>query len=316
MGFRIDLKSKEDVFIYLVVINDVINVNFETADPANKHLAAQVRERFNHLLSEHASLEHLQNMVRGEDAEHIKRHHVVVEETHTPHFHYSFDQEVTPELLKHFFEQLLIAQKSAGHANDQFVTEEEVNTLLKAFGIFYTGFKDSQLEKEFLNERKLTKEEKNSLVQHAKQEKTSHLSKKDVSELTECGFSSSEIPKPTEQPEQDSLNLPFNISSMEEMLLTIRLIGLLTQTSGVRPDLFQSQQQAGPMEAGRQNNTTSFMGLRPGFFQSQQRPASVETPRQGNSSGIFGFKPGFLFNKPEVQRKDEHEPSQTKSFHQ
>jgi hypothetical protein len=219
MSFRIDLSPKEGIFIYLVVINDQINVNFEESDSSNKILAAQMRDKFTHLLYAHASLEHRQPVVRGEDAEHVKRHHVITEETQQIHMHYSFDQDVTPQLLQHFFSQLLLAQTSPDHYDDEFVTENEVNEILQAFGTFYADFKGSKFEKEFLEERALTKQEKDSLVEQAKQNPRDHLSKRDVSELKKCGFTSTEIPKPSEQPRTQPISKDLDL-----------LIALLSKT--------------------------------------------------------------------------------------
>jgi hypothetical protein len=223
------------------VINDQINVNFETSDPDKKYLAQEMRSRFSHLMSAHASLEHTQPTVRGEDAEHVKRHHGVKEETQVMHMHYSFDQDVTPQLLEHFFNQLLTAQKSPDHPGDQFIMEHEVKEIIKAFTTFYAEFKGSKLENEFLEERQLTKQEKDSLVKHAKQEMTSHLSKRDVSELERCGFTSSEIPKPSQQPAQDSHASSFSISDLE------LLLALMAQnrSSGFTPGFFQNPAKFG-----------------------------------------------------------------------
>ncbi|MCW8471740.1 hypothetical protein OQJ19_13950 [Fluoribacter gormanii] len=284
MSFRIELASKEGIFIYLVVINDVINVNFETADPADKYLAAQMRERFTHLLSAHASLEHLQNMVRGEDAEHIKRHHGIKRETQIVHIHYSFDQDITPELLEHFFNQLIIAQKSPEHPSDQFITEDQVKQMVKTFGIFYAEFKGSKFEKECLKERELTKQEKDSLIQHAKQKTTSHLSKRDVSQLEECGISLSEIPKPSQQPKQDSPAPSFRTIDINEIDILAELIRINTQIR--------------------------LSGFRSGFFQSQPN-SPAEKPNI--STGFGGFKPGFLMTKPNSSKDQASETMESYS---
>lgn len=239
MSFRIDLSSKKGVHIYLVVINDQINVNFEPSAPSNQYQAQEMRSKFSHLISAHASLEHLQPMVRGEDAEHVKRHHGVKEETQVMHMHYSFDQDVTPELLEHFFKQLLAAQKSPDHPDDQFISELEVKDIIKNFTRFYADFKGSQLEKEFLEERQLTKQEKDSLVKHAKQQMTSHLSKRDVGELERCGFTASEIPKPSAQPVQNSREL-----SISDLQLLMALMAQ-NKSSGFTPGFFQNQARSG-----------------------------------------------------------------------
>ncbi|WP_454781108.1 hypothetical protein [Legionella sp. WA2022007384] len=280
MSFRIDLASKEGVAIYLVVINNMINVNFETADPSKKELAQEIRGRFTHLLSAHASLEHEQEIVRGEDAEHVKRHHGIKEETKIMHMHYSFDQDVTPELLEHFFDQLLIAQKSPAHTRDQFVTQDQVNEILKNFGIFYSEFKGSKLEKEFLKERELTREEKDSLIQHAKQDTTGSLSRKDVGELEECGFSESEIPKPR-KPEENIQNSMFlSVDLMDLMIGQLLQTIVQNRVSGFRQGFFQSQERHTQSNVMPLRNTTVFLGSRPGLWVSGTNPSKQEESEQ------------------------------------
>ena len=276
MSFRINLASKEGVAIYLVVINDVINVNFETADPSKEELAQDMRSRFTHLLSAHASLEHEQEIVRGEDAEHVKRHHGIKEETKIMHVHYSFDQDVTPELLEHFFDQLLTAQKSPAHPSDKFVTQDQVNEILKTFGIFYANFKGSKLEKEFLKERELTREEKDSLIQHAKQDTTGSLSRKDVGELKECGFSESEIPKPR-KPEKNIQNSMFlSVDLMDLMIGHLLQTIVQNRVSGFRQGFFQSQERHTQSNVMSLGNTTVFLGSRPGFWVNAPNPGKEE----------------------------------------
>lgn len=278
MSFRIDLTTKEGVTIYLVVINDVINVNFETnkqVDP-DQHLAAEMRSRFTHLIDAHASLKYQQEMVRGEDPEHVKRHHSILEETQVMHTHYSFDQEVTPEILDHFFRQLLLGQRHPDHPDDQFVTESHVSDILRTYAQFYDDFKGSELESEFLKERELTRSEKESLVKHAKQDRTGHLSKRDLGELEKCGFTESEIPRP-DKSEPRQRGIGENINDLE---LLIQLFGLSLRRSTMQP---------------------TFTASRTGFFQQQP-------------TGFAGFQSGFLISKPDSNqlKREPHDDFKSK----
>lgn len=282
MSFRIDLPPKEGIFIYLVVINDVINVNFQPSDPLRKDLADSMRTRFVHLLSEQGALQHEQLMVRGNDSEHVKRHHGVQNEINVMHMHYSFDEDVSPQLLQHFFDQLLKAQQSCG--GDIFIDESEAREIVRSFTDFYANFKGTKLERDFLEERQLTPEEKQSLVQLAKKEPRSHLSKRDLGELEQCGFTAAEIPKPQEQLSQNA-DGPFSLSDISDLPISVQQLLLLLLSAR--------------LSTPRNTFSTTSSFFQPLIEGSIPRPITEKKSiKSSDAMGFAGFKPGFLLDKP------------------
>ena len=172
-------------------------------------LSYTTRGNFGHLVS-HFELDHQEEFVRGEDPEHIKRHHGSSSEISVPHQHFSFDRDVTPTMLKQFLEGILKGQTD--HQTDQqyqFIDEETVKEVLKKFAYFYSDFNGSSLQQQFMEERQLTRSEKESLVKHAKND-TGVLGTSDKKELEVCGFDTSEIkpqPRVTNQGSQSGISL-------------------------------------------------------------------------------------------------------------
>jgi hypothetical protein len=198
MSFRIDIATKDGVIVTLVVVRDQINILFSKSNHSvTEELPYLVRENFGHLTS-HFKQDHQQEFVRGGDSEHIKRHHGSSIETQTPHQHFSFDRDVTPEMLTQFLEGILKGQSD--HKTDeqyQFIDVDMVKAVTKRFAYFYSNFYGSSLQKQFMEERQLTQEEKESLVNHAKMD-TGILGISDKEELKLCGFDVDKIaPKPT-----------------------------------------------------------------------------------------------------------------------
>ncbi|QBR84458.1 hypothetical protein E3983_08855 [Legionella israelensis] len=189
MSFRADLTVKDGVHIFLVVVRNQININFQLSDiPSKEETPYHIRENFNHLL-QHFHLNKEANLVRGEDPEHIKRHHIIAEEARIPHTHVGFSEDVTPEMLEEFFKGILRAQKDhTGEDEYQFLDKETIQHILMAYREFYTDFVDSNIQKQFLEERKLTQSEKQSLVRHSQSFFAGTLTSSDKKELKECGI--------------------------------------------------------------------------------------------------------------------------------
>ena len=214
MSFRIDLGQKDGVGVFLVVVRDQIKINFAPKSDAktDEAKAYQVRADFGHLL-EHFEMDHRSNMVRGEDNEHVKRHHGVQQETNIPHQHISFDRDVNPTMLAEFLAGLIQAQKD--HSKDkqyQFFDARTAKDVQHAFTQFYAEFYGSSLQKECLLDCRLTKAEALSLADHATKPMSGTLSATDVSELSSLGLT---VNKPTVRTYvQPSMGLALLLNAM------------------------------------------------------------------------------------------------------
>lgn len=195
MSFRIDIGEKEGVVIFLVVVRDQINLYFTPIATATNDLEYVLRDKFVRLVPRLGQMEHRTLPIRGADPEHVKRHHVIYEETKIAHCHVSFDCDVTPEILEEFFSQILNAQKSySNDAKYQFLDEDLARQILLQFATFCFEFNNSSLQKDFLSERILTPEEKKRLASLAQTDE-GEPSTADKQELMDCHI---EIPE-TEQ---------------------------------------------------------------------------------------------------------------------
>lgn len=222
MSFRIDLTTKDNVHIFLVVVRNQINLNFSPGIAASDLAPYRLRKNFANLLS-HYKLETQEDSVRGEDPEHIKRHHGYDGEVRIPHQHIGFDRDVTPDMLRKFFEGILEGQEyHKGEEDYQFVDEDTVKTVLKNFSLFYDEFVDSSVQKQFLEERRLSKAEKESLARHAAKE-YGVLSRSDRRELEVCGIDVKKI-KPSVT--RDSASEAPSINSLGQLLLLLRHLEL------------------------------------------------------------------------------------------
>jgi hypothetical protein len=185
--FRIDLGKKDGADIFLVVVRNQININFAPADPANPVDVIPITNRFQHLLT-HFKLSHKTSFVRGEDAEHVKRHHGTADETDVHHLHLAFTQDVTPHMFTEFMSGLLSAQ--ADHRMDkeyQFIGSSAAENIENAFNTYYQEYNNSNLQQQCKQERRLTKHEALSLFQAAKKS-SSNLSVEDEQELGQFGI--------------------------------------------------------------------------------------------------------------------------------
>ena len=169
MSFRIDLTSIAGVNLSLTIVNDQININYELNDLANKYVAFDLREQLNVSIREFR-LSHKSQMVRGEDPEHIKRHHYIAEETKIIHSHISFDQEVSPEILDNFCQNLF---------RIGLIKSEVAETIVKAFTEFSKEFAGSSLQQQCMEARQLTRKELDSLLKHAKRDSEMHFLTRD-----------------------------------------------------------------------------------------------------------------------------------------
>lgn len=209
MSFRIDLTFKDNVHIFLVVVRNQININYQPSSSASLGKPAELRENFRHLVT-HFELDNQVDPVRGDDPEHVKRHHVYEEEAKVFHHHIGFDKDVTPQILQEFLEGILKAQEENEHeAIYQFIDRAIVDDTLKTFSNYYKGFTGTLLQEQFLDERKLSKWEKISLAKDAAEKGT--LSHSDKEELTEAGINVDNIaPRVPVKTSLDSLaNLLF-----------------------------------------------------------------------------------------------------------
>src|SRR5688500_11136719 len=134
--FRIDISRTHHVNIFLVIVRDQININFQPGSSADTREAYIARTNFIQLQNKF-NLPHRRPYVRGADSEHIKRHHGIFAEIENPHRHISFDQDITPTLLAEFLEELLKAQKETSDSQFQFITPEVATYVLFAFTSFY-----------------------------------------------------------------------------------------------------------------------------------------------------------------------------------
>lgn len=186
MSFRIDLVRKDNVDIFLVIIRDQININYRSNLPSSKENIEVVSDNFSFLCAR-LELEEREMAIRGANPEHVKRHHVYDEEIDIHHQHMGFNQDVTPNILRKFFKEILRLQKI--HAEEQayqFLDKYIARRVLHAFNLYYQEFTHSALQEQFLEERRLSPDEKKSLAWHAAQ-KFGTLSKRDLGELQECG---------------------------------------------------------------------------------------------------------------------------------
>lgn len=182
MPFRIDLDTKKNTHIYLIIINNQINFNFQSA--VHKE-AIQMRNQFKCLMT-HFKMANQVSSVRGEDPEHIKRHHITTEEINIPHLHVGFDESVTPALLSSLFDQIMHAQKNYG-IEHQFITNVIKNNVLLPFEIYYKDFINSKREIECAEERALTNSEQISLITCSRNEKRP-LVESDIKLLNNSGL--------------------------------------------------------------------------------------------------------------------------------
>lgn len=188
MSFRIDLTAKDDINIFLVVVRNQININFKSNGDSDvdKHKTSEMKICFNDLLN-CVKLKHRANIIRGANPEHIKRHHVTFEETNIPHLHVGFDIDVTPEILKDFFDQVARFQKMYSNEQKyQFFDLKTIKSTIQVFSEYYKEFLGSEQQKQFLQERKLTPSEKESLAHFSHLLFTNKLSKSDKIELKNC----------------------------------------------------------------------------------------------------------------------------------
>lgn len=186
MSFRIDIARKGNVMIYLVVVRDQITINFEPEDPAYQYDVIDLYSRFSFLYS-NMVLNNKVRFVRGEDSEHIKRHHVYAEEIKVSHEHISFNQEVTPAIFSEFFAEMLRIQKLYPDHNYQFCDQATAAHAVHAFNAYYEEFTNSSLQQQFLEKRELTRAEKISLASRAVLENGT-LSENDKRELAADGI--------------------------------------------------------------------------------------------------------------------------------
>lgn len=202
MSFRIDLATKNGVNIFLVVVRNQININFAENYGVDRGVSLQLQGYFGHLLS-HFSLDHTCNFVRGEDPEHIKRHHGYEGEVRIIHHHVAFDQDVTPPILASFLMGIFLAQVEH-HDEDhfQFINLEKVQSVIGAFNIFYAEFVGSSLQTDFLVERQLTEPEAQSLVRD-RSVNGGDFTESDRSEIGNFGIA---VPETLEDPVGDMLS--------------------------------------------------------------------------------------------------------------
>jgi hypothetical protein len=206
MSFRVDLRSKEGVKISLMIVRTHIVVIFNPCKINDNKTAYKLIDKLEGLLSSF-NLKHYLNMVRGDDSEHIKRHHGYDGEVRFPHLHISYDRDVTLEMLKELLEGVLNAQVLMGRfqlinsmgleasSNDnsfQFIDLETATDVVQSFAVFYKKFLGSDVQKQFLADRELTKTEKVRLAEHAKREERT-LPQSDTEELERYGFSTAQI---------------------------------------------------------------------------------------------------------------------------
>ena len=203
MSFRIDLSTKNGVNIFLVVVRNTINMNFVPCDDStSKDVTYIERSYFVHLLK-HFKLKQSEVMVRGEDPEHVKRHHGYAGETEITHAHSAFDQDVTPQILTQFLQGILQAQKEhSAEGEYQFIDDATAARVLEAFTVFHREFTGSAIQEQFLEERQLTKEEKDSLMHHSID--SGFIAKTDKPELQRCGFDTDKV-KPVIAPSMNEI---------------------------------------------------------------------------------------------------------------
>ena len=205
MSFRIDLAVKDGMSIFLVVVRDTININFTSLDSSpKKNEAEAVRENFMHL-AEHFKMNHRMSYIRGQDPVHIKRHHVYAGEEQVIHLHIPFDSDVTPCMLKQFLIGILSGQKT--HASEekyQFIDKKTADFVLQGFTRFYNGFVKSEHQRQFLEERLLTRPEMQRLASSAANE-VGVLSIRDKKELKQANIPIPDKAKPEPQKIDSSL---------------------------------------------------------------------------------------------------------------
>lgn len=228
MSFRIDLVEKDGVMLTLVIVRNQINTLFTPINDSTSELtSAHIRENFIHL-SEHFPLDHYAPMVRGEDAEHIKRHHGSSTEVNVNHNHVSFDRDVTPAMLEEYLNGIQKGQKDhETEARYQFITKSIATHVLSSFTSFYNEFHNSALEKQFLEERQLTKSEKESLVRHARGEVRGVLTSADKKELELCGIDTRDI---TPKPRRVITGVPLEIQGLLRLMLLGGVMNSLSRT--------------------------------------------------------------------------------------
>lgn len=226
MSFRIDLVMKDGVQIYLTVIRNHINIHFESVN-GDKDEAFYTRENFTHLESHFVSeLPNFLPAVRGEDPEHIKRHHLTNLDTSIVHTHTGFDIDVTPELLTNYLKSILSAQME--HSNEQqyqILNPYLVNYVIETFTSFYNKFSGSELQEQFLAERELTKFEKMSLAEHVRRE--GYLTEADQAEFKEGEIPPDLLELPRVKKEVNFENLLLYTFFGERENITIDLNDLL-----------------------------------------------------------------------------------------
>jgi hypothetical protein len=121
--------------------------------------------------------------------------------------HIGYDRDVTPEVLKELLDGVLNAQvsmddqqstntmgleASSNENTSLFIDIETATDVLHCFAEFYKEFVGSNLQKQFLVDRELTKTEKVRLSEHAKREERT-LPQSDTEELERDGFSTDQI---------------------------------------------------------------------------------------------------------------------------
>jgi hypothetical protein len=200
VSFRVDLCEKSGVSISLLVVRNQIVLIYtpRTSEiPAENEVytntAYRVREHLRYLGSR-CTLDNKLNMVRGDDPEHVKRHHGSAMELNIPHTHFSFDRDVDPGILNQFMSELLKAQNIySGLDEYQFVNINTTMTIVRSFIAFNKEFTGSSLQKQFLEERELTRSEKENLIRHASQKGAGTLMFSEKRELERCGFNAENV---------------------------------------------------------------------------------------------------------------------------
>lgn len=260
MSFRIDLRTKDGVPIYLLVVNDQITLNFDRSDSSLIKKADSLGARFVQLIRHGKLFELLHSFVRGANPEHLKRHHGTEDDLNTTHYHFRFDEDVNPELLEQFLTHVLSAQEASSDAKNVFITAAEADAILDNFTIFYTDFKGSPIEKESLQERRLTTEEKESLFKHAKADRNGILSKRDLEELEQAGFPIAELSQPAVL-DSDTLNELGGI--LPHILLLSSMIDNLSKIKSLEHLKSESVDNHSAVD---QDDTATFSGLKAGFL--------------------------------------------------
>lgn len=203
MPFRIDCKTqKNDVDISLQVVKNQINFYFK-----GKRLdVIKVRDNMWYLIEHIYALDRgrrYRPLLRGKDAEHIKRHHSNERDTNIFHLHVAHHENVNPKDLSFFLNSLLSLQKKYPSEQYQFISQEEVKEFVNVYSCYYESYKGSATEKQYLEDTRLTDAEKKSLmIESLNNEKK--MRRDDYLELSQCSSSALSASMPMFRPHQSS----------------------------------------------------------------------------------------------------------------